>query len=386
MKSQSRHFVVNYLTQSASEQELDELSQWLKNPVNAQEFKSFVQIDYAIDHIMEDFNTEQEKRDFLSKICKMQQQKKIRKLWTRISGVAASALIIISLSVLLNNNQEQSQDSMPVVVNNQVKPVKNNAILLLETGKEIALQEGRVLHTQNMVSSREGLEYSQGAVADTEIAYNYLTVPRGGQFYVKLADGTKVWLNSESKLKYPVHFPKAQSRVVELLYGEAFFEVSPSVKHQGADFKVIHKEQEIQVLGTKFNVKAYSGETKVFTTLAEGKVQINTPRENHILQPEQQAILNDNTYALSIHKVNLREEIGWVNGEFIIRQKNLKQIMNVLSRWYDMEVIFEDKKLEDVKFVGRIQKDQEVTEILDMIKNFGIIKNYEIKEKQVRLR
>ncbi len=386
MKSQLRHFVVNYLTQSASEQELDELSQWLKNPVNAQEFKSFVQIDYAIDHIMEDFNTEQKKRDFLSKICKMQQQKKIRKLWTRISGVAASALIIISLSVLLNNNQEQSQDSMPVVVNNQVKPVKNNAILLLETGKEIALQEGRVLHTQNMVSSREGLEYSQGAVADTEIAYNYLTVPRGGQFYVKLADDTKVWLNSESKLKYPVHFPKAQSRVVELLYGEAFFEVSPSVKHQGADFKVIHKEQEIQVLGTKFNVKAYSGETKVFTTLAEGKVQINTPREKHILQPEQQAILNDNTYALSIHKVNLREEIGWVNGEFIIRQKNLKQIMKVLSRWYDMEVIFEDKKLEDVKFVGRIQKDQEITEILDMIKNFGIIKNYEINEKQVRLR
>ena len=386
MKSQLRHFVVNYLTQSASEQELDELSQWLKNPVNAQEFKSFVQIDYAIDHIMEDFNTEQKKRDFLSKICKMQQQKKIRKLWTRISGVAASALIIISLFVLLNNNQEQSQDSMPVVVNNQVKPVKNNAILLLETGKEIALQEGRVLHTQNMVSSREGLEYSQGAVADTEIAYNYLTVPRGGQFYVKLADDTKVWLNSESKLKYPVHFPKAQSRVVELLYGEAFFEVSPSVKHQGADFKVIHKEQEIQVLGTKFNVKAYSGETKVFTTLAEGKVQINTPREKHILQPEQQAILNDNTYALSIHKVNLREEIGWVNGEFIIRQKNLKQIMKVLSRWYDMEVIFEDKKLEDVKFVGRIQKDQEITEILDMIKNFGIIKNYEINEKQVRLR
>ncbi len=386
MKSQFRHFIVNYLNQSASEEELDELSQWLKNPVNAQEFKSFVQIDYVIDHIMEDFNTEQEKRDFLSKIRKMQQQKKVRKLWARISGVAASILIIVSFSSLLDKDLDH--DTVPVVVNNEIKPVKNNAVLLLETGEEVALQEGSALHTQNAVSNKEGLEYSQGAVADTdtEIAYNYLTVSRGSQFYVKLADGTKVWLNSESKLKYPVHFPKAQSRVVELLYGEAFFEVSPSVKHQGADFKVIHKEQEIQVLGTKFNVKAYSGETKVFTTLAEGKVQINTPREKHTLQPEQQAILNDNTYALSIHKVNLREEIGWVKGEFIIRQKNLKQIMRVLSRWYDMEVIFEDKELEDVKFVGRIQKDQEITEILDRIKNFGIIKNYEINEKQVRLR
>ncbi|WP_162623248.1 FecR family protein [Confluentibacter sediminis] len=384
MKSQSKHFIVNYLNQTASEQELDELSQWLKNPVNTQEFKSFVQIDYAIDHIMEDFNTEQEKSDFLSKIRKMQQQKKVRKLWTRICGIAASILIIISLSILLD--KYPARDSLSVVVNNEIKPVKNNAILLLETGEEIVLQEGSALHTQNAVSSQEGLEYSQAAEADTEMAYNYLTVPRGGQFHVKLADGTKVWLNSESKLKYPVHFPKAQSRVVELLYGEAFFEVSPSAKHQGADFKVIHKEQEIQVLGTEFNVKAYSEETNVFTTLVEGKVQINTPREKYILEPQQQAILNDNTYALSIHKVNLREEIGWVNGEFIFRQKNLKQIMKILSRWYDMDVIFENTELEDVKFVGRIQKDQEITEILDRIKTFGIIKNYEINEKQVRLR
>ena len=384
MKSKTRHFIVNYLTQTASEQELDELSQFLKNPVTAQEFKSFIQIDYALDHIKEDFNTEQEKREFFSKIHKMQQKIKVRKLWTRISGVAATILIIISLSVLLNKNTDR--DIVPIIVNNEIKPVKNNAVLLLETGEEIVLQEGSALHTQNAVRSQEGLEYSEGDVADVEIAYNYLTVPRGGQFQVKLADGTKVWLNSESKLKFPVHFPKAQSRVVELLYGEAFFEVSPSAKHQGADFKVIHKEQEIQVLGTKFNIKAYTGEAKVFTTLVEGKVQISTPREKHILEPQEQAVLNDNTYALTIHEVNLREETGWVNGEFIFRQKNLKQIMNNLSRWYDMDVIFENKELENVKFVGRIQKDQEITEILDKIKNFGIIKNYEIIEKQVKLR
>ncbi|MFD2827213.1 FecR family protein [Leeuwenhoekiella polynyae] len=386
MKYEARNLIIKYLNQTASEQELDELSRWLKNPVHANEFKAFAKIDYAIDHIMEDFNTEQHKSDFLSKIRKMEQQKKVRKLWTRISGVAASVLIIISLSVFLNNNQEQAENSAPIVVNNQIEPVKNNAILLLETGEEIALQQGNALHTQNAVRSNEGIEYSEGTAVTTEIAYNYLTVPRGGQFFVKLADGTKVWLNSDSKLKYPVHFPRAQSRVVELLYGEAFFEVSPSNKHQGADFKVIHKEQEIQVLGTEFNVKAYPDEPNVFTTLVEGKVQINTPREQQILKPEQQAILNDNTYALSIRSVNLREEIGWVTGEFIFRQKNLEQIMGVLSRWYDMEVVFERSELQDVKFVGRIQKDQEITEILDRIKNFGIIENYEINEKQVRLR
>ena len=382
MESQLRHFIVKYLNQTASEQELDELSRWIKNPVNAKEFKSLVHIDYAIGNIMEDFNTEQEKRDFLWKIRKIKQQKKVRKLWIRVSGAAASILIIISLSVLLD--KDLTEDTVPVVINNEIEPLKNHAVLLLETGEEIALEEGS--HIENAISSPEGLEYNPGDVPDTEIAYNYLTVPRGGQFFVKLADGTKVWLNSESKLKYPVHFPKAQSRVVELLYGEAFFEVSPSGKHQGADFRVIYKEQEIQVLGTEFNIKAYIGETKVFTTLVEGKVQINTPREQQILQPEQQAILDNDTYLLSIHKVNLREKTGWINGEFIVRRKNLKQIMEVLSRWYDMEVIFERSELEDVKFVGRIQKDQEITEILNRIKNFGIIKNYAINKKQLRLR
>ena len=384
MKPQLRDFTVKYLNRTASERELDELSSWIKNPVNAKEFKSLVQMDYAIDHIMEDFNTEQEKKDFLSKIRKMQKQKKVRKLWTRISGVAASILIIISLSVLLD--KDLAEDTVPLVVNNKIEPLKNHAVLLLETGEEIALEEGNASRIQNAVSSPEGLDYSEGDVTDTKIAYNYLTVPRGGQFFVKLADGTKVWLNSESKLKYPVHFIRAQSRVVELLYGEAFFEVSSSLKHQGADFKVIHKEQEIQVLGTEFNIKAYAWETKVFTTLVEGKVQINTPREQQILLPEQQAILDDDTYTLSIHKVNLREETGWVNGEFIVRRKNLKQIMEVLSRWYDMDVIFERSELEEVKFIGRIQKDQEITKILNRIKSFGIIKNYEINEKQLRLR
>ena len=160
MKTEARNLIIKYLNQTASEEELDELSRWLKNPIHANEFKLLAKIDYAIDHIMEDFNTEQQKSDFLSKIRKMEQQKKVRKLWTRISGVAASVLIIISLSVFLNNNQEQVENSAPIVVNNQIKPVKNNAILLLETGEEIALNQGNELHTQNAVRSSEEVERS----------------------------------------------------------------------------------------------------------------------------------------------------------------------------------------------------------------------------------
>ncbi|MCL6220453.1 FecR family protein [Zunongwangia pacifica] len=387
MNSQIRHFIVKYLNHSASESELDELSKWLKDPAHLKQFRSFVRIDYAIDHIMEDFNTEQEKKELLSRIRKMQQHTKVKKLWMRISGVAASVLIMVSLYFFFERETEQSAVGVnPILTNNQIETLKKKAVLVTETGEEITLEEGSFVKTHNASSNEEGLVYNKSAINKSKITFNRLTVPRGGQFFVKLSDGTEVWLNSGTELKYPVHFIKGQSRQVELVYGEAFFDVSPSSEHLGADFKVVHQQQEIQVLGTEFNIKAYPTDDDVYTTLVEGMVKINTPEDSFVLSPKQQSTLNLKTYTLSIDSVNLKEETSWVNGEYIFRQKSLKEIMSVLSRWYDIDVVFEDRGLEDAKLVGRIQKDQEITEILDRIKNFGIIQNYEINEKQIILK
>src|SRR5690606_10050143 len=110
--------------------------------------------------------------------------------------------------------------------------------------------------------------------AQLHTVFNYLVVPRGGQYQIKLADGTEIWLNADTKIKYPIAFQPGETRTVELLYGEAYLLVSPSSKHQGDAFKIITNEQEVRVIGTAFNLTAYSDEEKIYTTLVEGKVHI----------------------------------------------------------------------------------------------------------------
>ena len=148
-----------------------------------------------------------------------------------------------------------------------------------------------------------------------------------------LSDGTKVWLNSESQLKYPVAFNDGETRQVELVYGEAYFDVSPSTAHKGARFKVFNQSQEVEVLGTEFNIKAYKDETNIYTTLVEGKVAISAAGKNQILKPNQQSNLNLETGSIEITTVDVYNETTWIDGIFSFENKPLKEILKVLSRW-----------------------------------------------------
>ncbi|MDC1324467.1 DUF4974 domain-containing protein, partial [Flavobacteriaceae bacterium] len=215
---------------------------------------------------------------------------------------------------------------------------------------------------------------------------NFLTIPRGGQFFLKLSDGTQVWLNSESQLKYPVSFRDGETRVVELVYGEAYFDVSPSNEHKGAKFKVLNQAQEIEVLGTEFNVKAYKDETNIFTTLIEGKVSISTETTNQILKPKQQASFNISSKTMAIATVDVYSHTSWKEGVFSFRRTSLEQIMKVLSRWYDMDVEFMNPELKKEGFNGVLGKDQNIEDILKIIQSYGIIENYEIINKKIILK
>ena len=255
----------------------------------------------------------------------------------------------------------------------------------------MALEKGTSYQTQNANSNGEEIIYNNST--SQELVYNYLTIPRGGQFQMTLSDGTKVWLNSETQLKYPVSFTDGESRQVELVYGEAYFEVSHSTEHKGSNFKVWNSNQEVEVLGTKFNIKAYKDETAIYTTLVEGKVSVtfepttnNQQPTTRILAPSQQSVVDINNKNIEVANINARNEVAWVNGEFILQRKNLKEIMKVLSRWYDMEVTFANKELEDVRFVGVLGKDQNIVDILNTIKSFGVINDYEINNKKVILK
>lgn len=381
--------IVNYLTNQASLNELDELAICIQNPANEKAFISYVKTNYVIDYNMKKFDTKRSKKQLLEYINKEKKVYRLRKRQTIYKyAAAASIVLLISIGYFFKDNIFTSPvDKAPIIVNksNKIESGTDKATLTLADGSVIELEKGKAYQTKNASSNGEQIVYDASNNEATEIAYNYLTIPRGGQYFIKLSDGTQVWLNSESQLKYPVSFIDGETRKVELVYGEAYFDVSPSTEHDGADFKVYQNKQEIQVLGTEFNIKAYKDETNIYTTLVEGKVAVIIESNTQNLSPNQQSSFNLDTNSLTIKTVDVYNEISWKEGVFSFDGKSLKEIMKVLSRWYDMDVVFKDKTVENVEFIGILDKNQNIKEILTSIKNFGVIKDYDIKDKKIVL-
>ncbi len=312
----------------------------------------------------------------------------VRKLYWKYAAAAAILVIALASTYVLRDSIFKNiiENSAPIIVNNKIQNGIDKATLTLEDGSTVILEKGTTYQAKNANSNGEQIIYDPADNAADKIAYNYLTIPRGGEFFVQLSDGTKVWLNSESQLKYPVAFIAGKTRQVELMYGEAYFEVSPSTAHNGATFKVFNKAQEIEVLGTQFNIKAYKDENNIYTTLVEGKVAVKYESKTQNLVPNQQSNYNLKNNTLSIAVVDTFNEISWKEGVFSFDGKSLKEIMTVLSRWYDVEVEFQNKAIESEEFIGVLGKNQNLENILLSIKNFGVIKDYQIKNRKVILK
>jgi len=312
----------------------------------------------------------------------------VRKLYWKYATAAAILVIALASTYVLRDSifKNIKGNPAPIIVNNKIQNGTDKATLTLEDGSTVILEKGATYQAKNAKSNGEQIIYDPANNAADKIAYNYLTIPRGGEFFVQLSDGTKVWLNSESQLKYPVAFIAGKTRQVELMYGEAYFEVSPSTAHNGATFKVFNKAQEIEVLGTEFNIKAYKDENNIYTTLVEGKVAVKYESKTQNLVPNQQSNYNLKNNTLSIAVVDTFNETSWKKGVFSFDGKSLKEIMTVLSRWYDVEVEFQNKAIESEEFIGVLGKNQNLEYILLSIKNFGVIKDYQIKNRKVILK
>ena len=381
--------ILKYLNNQASFSELDELDNWIKNPENENSFQSCIRTNYAIDYNVKKFNSDKIKLMLSKELAAEKKVFRLEKNRQRILYGAAASLVIglVTTGFFFNSNRfAPSEMKTPIVVNNTIEIGTDKATLTLEDGTIVALQKGNNYQTKTVRSNGEQIVYDAGKRNSSKTAFNYLTIPRGGQFHLVLSDGTKVWLNSETQLKYPVAFTDGVTRQIELVYGEAYFEVSPSSKHKGAKFKVLNQSQEVQVLGTQFNIKAYRDETNVYTTLVEGKVAISNLGKNQILKPSEQSNLNLQDKTIAISKVDVYSEISWMEGVFSFRKKPLGEIMKVLSRWYDIDVQFENEELEKVEFNGVLGKEQKIEDILKRIKKFKVINDYEIKNKKVILK
>ena len=387
MNKKIENTIIKYFSKSASISELEELSRWLNEEGNAVLFREFVKINYVMAYGLIDFDTEEEKQK-IHAIISRRKSNTVKTRYITLYKYAAVAVLIIGSTYLLRNIfLDNAFEKTPVLVNTNIEPGTDKATLTLEDGTHVLLEKGQNLKTKNANSNGEEIVYEAKKINPDEAVYNYLTIPRGGQYRIVLSDKTEVWLNSESQLKYPVTFIEGKTRLVELVYGEAYFNVSPSIENKGAEFKVVNQSQVIEVLGTEFNLKAYKDEDQIYTTLVEGEVAIYINGEKQNLLPAQQAKWIPDTNSFTIDSdVNVYNEISWKNGVFSFDGKSLKEIMKIVSRWYDIEVFFLDKKVETIRFVGVIRKNRKLEDILINIKNFGIIKDYEINDKRVILK
>lgn len=330
----------------------------------------------------EDINIdiEKEKRAFFNKI----EKGKIRLKYYSILKYAAVVVLMVTTGYYVTKDKVGSNHQ--IVIDNNIEVGSDKAVLTLENGNKVALEKGKTYAGSHVNSDGEKLIYEKNKEETknsiTEIIYNYLTVPRGGEFFIELADNTKVWLNSDSKIKFPVEFLKGKSREVELVYGEAYFEVSPSSDHHGDRFVVFSQGQEIEVVGTEFNVKAYKDESIIKTTLVEGKVTLKIDNIIEKLTPSQQAVYNKTTGNIELKKVNTYHETSWRYGEFSFNNKSLEEIMMVLSRWYDIEIEIKGKYNSDFKYTGTLGKNQNIEIILLSLKNTNNLK-YVISDDKV---
>ncbi|PXX30414.1 FecR family protein [Arenibacter sp. ARW7G5Y1] len=384
----AKELITKFLTRQASAAELDMLAVWLQDAENEKLFIDYIKTNYAIEHEMRQFdanNLKNRLQQLMDEEIKAVRLKKIRKIISYAAAAVVTGLLVTGY-FLRENFFSKTIETNTRIISNNVNIGSEKATLTLEDGSQVVLEKGNTYQTQNASSNGEEIVYGATNSTVAEVVYNFLTVPRGGQFHLVLSDGTEVWLNSESQLKYPVNFIKGQIRKVELAYGEGYFAVSPSTEHEGSKFVVSNQSQEIEVLGTEFNMKAYKEEANIYTTLVEGKVVISTANGKRELQPSQQANLNLNDNSMEVATVKVYHEISWKDGVFSFRKKPLVEIMKVLSRWYDMDVNFENPELEKAGFNGVLGKDQSIEDILNTIKNFGVIKDYEIINKTILLK
>lgn len=290
--------------------------------------------------------------------------------------IAVAATILFTITVSLYNylaspleHEFSTKTSSP---STNIVPGGDKAVLILADGSEVLLDQ--INHGE--ITEFNGVKISKSAdgllvyevVSDSNSSstqFHTISIPRGGQYKVVLPDGTQVWVNSSSTLKYPTKFALNERRVE--LNGEAYFEV---VSNDNQPFIVETEQEIVKVLGTEFNLNAYPDEVVSRTTLIGGRVKIS-PRGNSSwvkeLSPGQQGIVHGND--IQIVRVNTSEAVAWKNGEFMFNRESIGSVMRKIARWYDVEVIYKKPIGDDVKIWGTVSRFDNISEVLKLIEH-----------------
>lgn len=302
---------------------------------------------------------------------------------------AASFFALVSVglsSYFVFNNHSDIPASIEYVKTekNIFEPGSKKAYLLSSKGETIDLSESFELKNEDgtIISNKsEGIvHFQQNETVKKKVEQHTIYVPKGGEYELLLADGSKVFLNSESKLVFPSHFEE-DTRLVELT-GEAYFDVKKDSKL----FIVKTADMQIEVLGTSFNVNAYPENVSVNTTLVEGSVKVHVPDnpETFVLVPENNLTLHKSSNEISIRKVNTEIYTAWVKGEFVFRNQPLSEILTQLARWYNFKIEYENPAIKTMRFTGSAEKIRSLDYLLNQIQYVTDIK-YKNEEDKIIL-
>lgn len=402
---------INYLFQkysdkTASESERDELMEFVAT-ASKEEISSYLEAVY-------DTLSKEDKQYFLSASKKAVILDKVfenkhssttdadneksltgfyrNQLWVQYASIAALLFIVLSIGFLFykNYNRPQHHHVAQNTSSIDIEPGGNKATLTLEDGSTITLdelQDGQIAEQSGIVISKMNggqLLYSNNGINKglSRSGFNTISTPRGGEFQIILPDGTKVWLNAASSLKFPTQFSQTERKVE--LQGEGYFEVA---KNTTSPFIVSTKKQNVTVLGTHFNINSYEDEGSVKTTLIEGSVQVSLgsitkgdeSRTAKVrLKPNQQSILAG--AGLNVIDVNGEESIAWKDGYFNFQHADLPMVMRQLSRWYDIDVVYQGE-IPSETFTGKVYRNMNISEVFEVLEFAQV--NFKIEGKKM---
>ncbi|ARS40653.1 hypothetical protein CA265_13695 [Sphingobacteriaceae bacterium GW460-11-11-14-LB5] len=367
-----------YVAGTASEEERLKLESWYNNQLDLKSLTGEKQID-------EEEQTEVGEKIFnkINQQIDQQEIKRPNRYFYRLA-VAASFIAVLGFGwFLLSERTDVKKINTSASL---IKPGGNKAFLTLADGTKINLDQA----VNGTIAKQEGIQITK--TADGQLIYtilenksgsakpgfNTISTPAGGQYQVTLPDGTKVWLNALSSLKYPTTF-LGKYRMVELA-GEGYFEVA---KNKNKPFKLKTAKQEISVLGTHFNVSAYADDTEVKTTLVEGGVAVKnfSPLATGLLKPGQQAVFEKTGFKVS--NVDVEEYIAWKNGFFMFNNEDIKAAMQKLARWYDVDIEYVGD-FDGIYFGGSFSKHNNLQETLKILESTDKFK-FKIEGRRIKI-
>ena len=307
--------------------------------------------------------------------------------WQSLLKIAAAACLVIFISgiavyfALKANRHNAITQVPPRQLKNEVSPGGNKAILTLSDGSTIILDDSKNGQVAQQGGTRIAkltggqLVYNAIDNKPAEVVFNLLTTPRGGQFKLTLPDGSEVWLNAASSIKYPTAFT-GNDRKVEIT-GEVYFEI---VHNATKPFKVSVNGMMVKVLGTHFNINAYNDEASVKTTLLEGSVSLTKSDAIVTLKPGQQAQVRNASDIKVVNNVDVDQIVAWKNGYFSFNRARIQTVMRQIARWYNVDISYEGK-VPERQFGGKIDRNSNISEVLKILEESKV--HFRIDEKKI---